>query len=274
MARLSLSAPEFAILSNLVEERVGLAYTLADKSIFESKLASRLEETGFESPLDYYYYLRYDDPDQAEFRALTQVLTVHETFFFRELAPLRVALEVLLKPQLDAGRRARVWCAACSTGEEPFSFAMLAASVGYLERMTIVASDLSPAALTRARAGKFGPRALRGHTPVWAKSYLQPHEGGYSVSPEIARAVDFRELNLLDPAQVASLGELDLVLCRNVLIYFREETARRVVSGLAARLIPGGTLLVGVSESLLRLSTELQCEEHAGAFVYRKAPPT
>jgi chemotaxis protein methyltransferase CheR len=272
MPRFSLSLPEFSILSTLVEERVGISYLLQDKPIFESKLAVRLEEKGYESPLDYYYYLRYDDPDGAEFRALTQVLTVHETFFFRELTPLRVAVEVLLKPQLLAGRRARVWCAACSTGEEPLSLAMLAASLGYLDRLEIIASDLSLAALERARAGKFGPRALRGKIPVWAEPHLRREAEGYSVSSEILSALHFRELNLLNPAQVASVGALDLVLCRNVLIYFREETARRVVAGLAARLKPGGALLVGVSESLLRLNTELQCEEHAGAFVYRKAP--
>lgn len=274
MPRLSLSPPEFSILSALVEERVGLAYALADKPIFESKLATRLEETGHESPLDYYYYLRYDDPDGAEFRALTQVLTVHETFFFRELPPLRVAIEHLLKPQFDAGRRVRVWCAACSTGEEPLSFAMLAASMGYLDRTEIIASDLSPAAVSRARAGLYGPRTVRGKIPAWATRYLDAHEGGYTVDPGISSAIDWREVNLLDPTQVQQLGTFDLVLCRNVLIYFREETAQRVVSKLAAQLNPGGTLLVGVSESLLRLNTELHCEEHAGAFVYRKAPPT
>jgi chemotaxis protein methyltransferase CheR len=272
MPRYGLSPPEFSILSGLVEERVGIAYALEDKSIFENKLATRLEETGHETPLDYYYFLRYDDPDGIEFRALTQVLTVHETFFFRELTPLRVAIERLLKPRLDAGGRARVWCAACSTGEEPLSLAMLAASLGCLDRIELIASDLSPAAVRRARAGKFGPRAIRGQVPVWARPYLRDAADGYAVSSEILSAVDFREGNLLDPVQVASLGMLDLVLCRNVLIYFREETARRVVARLAARIKPGGALLIGVSESLLRLNTELQCEEHAGAFVYRKAP--
>jgi chemotaxis protein methyltransferase CheR len=273
MPRLNLSPPEFSILSSLVEERVGLAYTLADKPIFESKLAVRLEETGYESPLDYYYYLRYDDPEGVEFRALTQVLTVHETFFFRELPPLRVAIEHLLEPRLQAGRKLRVWCAACSTGEEPISFAMLAASMGHLDRLEIVASDLSPAALNRARAGKFGSRSVRGKIPPWAQPYLHAHADGYSVSPEISSAIDWREVNLLDSGQLANQGQLDLILCRNVLIYFREETARRVVAELAARIKPGGALLVGVSESLLRLNTELQCEEHAGAFVYRKASP-
>jgi chemotaxis protein methyltransferase CheR len=270
--RLALSHPEFSIFTALVEERIGLSYSLADKPIFEGKLATRLEEAGYASALDYYYFLRYDDPDGSEFRALTQVLTVHETFFFREVEPLRVVIERLLKPEIDAGRRVRVWCAACSTGEEPLSFAMLAASLDCLDRMEIVASDLSPAALARARARRFGARSVRGKLPAWAEPYLSAKHDSYEIASELVERIDWRELNLLDRAQIAQLGEFDLVLCRNVLIYFRDETARRVVETLSERLRPGGTLLVGISESLLRLNTALQCEEQGRVFVYRKAP--
>lgn len=272
MSKFALSLPEFSIFTTLVEERVGLSYSLADKAIFESKLSARLAEAGYASALDYYYFLRYDDADGREFRELSQALTVHETFFFRELEPLRVALAALIKPHIDAGRRARIWCAACSTGEEPLSLAMLAASLDCLQGMEIVASDLSAAALRRARAGTFGLRALRGAIPPWAEPYLCRHENGYQVSSALIDRIEWRELNLLDGARIAELGELDLVLCRNVLIYFRDETARRVIQTLSERIVPGGALLVGVSESLLRFDTDLHCEEHGSVFFYRKAP--
>jgi chemotaxis protein methyltransferase CheR len=270
MSRLTLSPPEFSIFTALVEERVGISYSLADKPIFETKLAGRLEEAGYTSALDYYYFLRYDDEGGREFGALAQALTVHETFFFREIEPLRVAFERLLKPELDRGRRVRVWCAACSTGEEPLSFAMLAASLQCLERIEIVASDLSPAALRKAQSGCFGPRAVRGKLPAWAEPYLRTTSGGYEVARELVAQIDWRELNLLDTERIARLGELDLVLCRNVLIYFRDATASRVVAALSQRIRPGGALLVGVSESLLRFDTDLHCEEHGRVFVYRK----
>jgi chemotaxis protein methyltransferase CheR len=273
MNKFVLSLQEFSIFTSLIEERVGFSYSLADKPIFESKLGAHLEDAGYASALDYYYYLRYDDADGRAFRELSQALTVHETFFFRELEPLRVAIVRLLKPRIDAGERVRVWCAASSTGEEPLSFAMLAASLDCLERIEILASDLSPAALAKARAGTFGPRAVRGPFPVWAEAYLRSKEGGYEVSKELIASIDWRELNLLDRAAIERLGPIDLILCRNVLIYFRDEIARRVVETLAARLRPGGSLLVGVSESLLRLNTDLHCEEHGHVFVYRKVAP-
>lgn len=271
MSKSVLSLQEFSIFTALVEERIGLSYSLADKPIFESKLSAHLEEAGYASTLDYYYFLRYDDPDGRAFRALSQALTVHETFFFREIEPLRVAILRLLKPRIDTGQRVRVWCAASSTGEEPLSFAMLAASLDCLQRIEIVASDLSPAALAKARGGAFGPRAVRGKLPAWAEPSLRQTPGGYAAARELVERIDWRELNLLDRAAIEQLGVFDLIVCRNVLIYFRDETSRRVVETLSARLCPGGALLVGVSESLLRLNTDLRCEEHGHVFVYRKA---
>src|SRR5688572_26811613 len=107
--KLVLSAPEFSIFTALVEERAGLAYALADKAIFENKLWMRAQEAGFDSALDYYYSLRYDDPDGRELDALVQALVVHETFFFRELDALRACVTHVIKPLVEAGQRVRVW---------------------------------------------------------------------------------------------------------------------------------------------------------------------
>jgi chemotaxis protein methyltransferase CheR len=270
MKNQTLSPPEFSIFSTLVEERCGLAYRLADKAIFESKLWARALDAGFDSALDYYYFLRYDDPDGREWTALLHALLVHETYFFRELDGLRTAVEQVIKPRLEAGHAPRIWCSASSTGEEPLSLAMLLASTGLLSRVQIVATDLSHDALARARSGKFGPRAVRSACPVWARPFLSEQDGGFVVAPALLEAIAWRRLNLVDASAVNALPEQDLILCRNVLIYFRDETARKVVHSLKARLAPGGVLLVGVSESLLRLDTGLACEEHAGAFLYRK----
>jgi chemotaxis protein methyltransferase CheR len=199
-----------------------------------------------------------------------QALVVHETFFFRELPSLRVAVEHFVAPRCGAGRPIRIWCAACSTGEEPLSLAMLLASLGKLESVEIVASDVSERALSRAQAGTFGARSLRGLMPAWAEPYLTRSGDGFVVLPELIRKIDWRKINLNDAVQVKSVGVLDLVLCRNVLIYFADSAARRVVESMAALLRNDGALLVGVSESLLRLGTSLSCEEHGGAFVYQK----
>lgn len=273
MKSLTLSAPEFSIFSTLVEERAGLAYRLTDKPIFENKLWTRALEAGFDSALDYYYFLRYDDPEGREWKALLQALLVHETYFFRELDALRTAVEQVIKPRLALGRPVRVWCSACSTGEEPLSLAMLLADADLLSRVELLATDVSDEALARARAGKFSARALRYACPDWARGYLSNQDGGHAVAPALLNAISWRRLNLVDAGALEELPEQDLILCRNVLIYFRDETARKVVRSLKTRLAVGGALLVGVSESLLRLDTGLACEEHAGAFLYRKIEP-
>lgn len=261
----------FAILSGLIEERLGLFYPLADKPLLENKIAARTLELGFESPLDYYYYLRYDDPKGAELDSLTETLVVNETFFYREYDQLHVVLSKFVRPEIEAGARPRIWCAACSTGEEPCTIAMWLAERGLLDKVELIASDISGAALAVAHSGKYRPRSLR-QIPqgVEPSRWIASVDGALLVDPRIRAAIDWRKLNLMDAAAVSALGELDVILCRNLLIYFRDDVVRRIVGQLAARLKPGGVMLVGVSESLMRFGTELACEEHDGAFIYRK----
>jgi chemotaxis protein methyltransferase CheR len=271
MKEVSLSPSLFSILSSLVEEHVGLAYSLADKTIFENKVLARAADAGFESALDYYYFLRYDDASGGELQALVQALLVHETFFFRELGPVRIAVEQLIRPLVARGAKPRIWCAACSTGEEPLSLAMLLSQLGLLDKVELVATDLSAAALERAQNGTFSRRAVRHICPAELKPFLTATESGYKVPEELICAIEWRRLNLLVRADIEALGHFDLILCRNVLIYFRDETVNKVISSLAARLRPGGALLVGISESLMRYDSELMCEERDGTFLYRKA---
>src|SRR5262245_39642250 len=147
MDDLELTPPVFAILSALIEERIGLTYTLQDRELLASKVSARAAELGFGSLLDYYYYLRYDATSDTEFTALVNALVVNETFFFREFAALSVMVVELLAPRVRAGQTPRVWCAACSTGEEPISLAMLLEQHGLLGRVEIVATDISSNAL-------------------------------------------------------------------------------------------------------------------------------
>lgn len=268
---LKLSPQAFAILSALIEETAGLSYGLTDKEIFESKVCTRALEAGFESVLDYYYFLRYDAGARAELDALIEALVVHETFFFRELEPLRVMVEQFVLPLTARGMRPRIWCAASSTGEEPLTVAMLLSDAGVFDQVELIASDISASVLARARNGRYSPRTLRrGPIPAFAAPFMSATEQGVTVSAALRDAVRWRQLNLTNADQVRSVGTVDVILCRNVLIYFRDEVACRVVDGLTQQLRPGGALFVGVSESLMRFGTALACEEHGGAFVYRK----
>jgi chemotaxis protein methyltransferase CheR len=266
---LEMTPQLFAIFSSLVEEACGLHYGPGDRELFASKVAAQAVEAGFDSLLDYYYRIRYDDPDGAELRALVQVLLVHETYFFRELPPL-IVIAGLLADRVAAFGRARVWSAACSTGEEPLTLAMLLAERGILDRVDVLATDLSEQAIQRARENRHSRRSLRaGHPVELAQRYLDATRDGVAAVPAIKEAVRFGVLNLLDARAVARLGVFDAILCRNVLIYFRDEQIVRVVERLRSALAPAGVLAVGVSESLLRFGTTLACEERSGVYLYR-----
>lgn len=268
---LELSPPVFAILSALIEEKLGLHYSVAERDLLEDKVSTRALEAGFDSLLDYYYFLRYDPAAADELAALTDALVVGETYFFREHPPLRVLIDAFLAPWCKAGRRPRVWSAACATGEEPLTLAMMLADRGLADAVELVATDISGRALDRARAGLFGARSLRVNPePHLVERYLAATQQGYRADPALVASISWRQVNLVDAAAVAALGLFDAVLCRNVLIYFRDDTIRSVVERLSGALAPDGVLLVGVAESLLRFGTTLVGEEREGSFVYRK----
>jgi len=282
-----LARPLFLLFAALVEARAGLHYESADRPLFADKLAGRLEETDFENALDYYYFLRYDPNGNRELDALVDALVVNETYLFREVDALTAAVDHVVRPAVEARGRARIWSAGCATGDEPFTLAMMLADRALLEHVDLVATDISSRAIAKARSGRVSTRGVRSLLPVatpppppWAariaSRFLSLDERGATIDPAIVGAVQFRRESLLGPAAEAPVGPeipFDLILCRNVLIYFRDAVVLQVVDRLARRLRPGGKLVVGASESLLRFGTLLRCEERAGAFFYVKDDP-
>jgi chemotaxis protein methyltransferase CheR len=266
-----LSPQLLALFAGLVEDACGLHYGPRDRDILATKLLAHAADRGEDSLLDYYYRLRYDDPQGVERTRLVGALLVHETYFFRELAPLVQIVDGVLAERVSAGLRPRVWSAACSTGEEPLTLAMLLDQRGILDDVEILATDLSAEAIARARSGKHSRRALRdGHPTDLAARYLDTTAREVTVTPRIQAAVRFGTLNLLDDAAVSALDTFDVILCRNVLIYFCDEIVASVVDRLTRRLRPDGVIAVGISESLLRYSTVLACEERGRSFFYRR----
>lgn len=269
---LSLSPPVFAILSALIEERMGLHYDVHERDLLAERVSARALERGFESLLDYYYFLRYDAGAELELPLLAEALVVNETYFFRELTPLKVLVSDLVPRLLARGVRPRIWCAACASGEEPLTLAMLLDEAGLLDQVTLVASDISGRALAQARAGLYRRRSLRSLPPGVVGRWLEGDEDGMRVAPHIARAVSWRQINLVDECQPSEVESFELIICRNVLIYFRDQTIEKVIECLWQKLTPDGQLLVGASESLLRFKAAFACEEQQGAFFYRKQP--
>src|SRR5262245_28940498 len=154
-----------AILSALIEERSGIYFGIAETEILAGKITAHAVQQGFDSLLDYYYFLRYDDRDLAAMRALTDALIVTETYFFRELDQLELIAGDLIPLLLGAGKTPRILIAGGATGEEPLSLSMLLEARGLLDRVHIVATDLSSTMVERAQSGRFRRRALRAPPP-------------------------------------------------------------------------------------------------------------
>jgi chemotaxis protein methyltransferase CheR len=268
---LPLSPQVFVIVSRLIEETIGLHYDARDAALLAEKLSVRAAELELGSLLDYYYFLRYDEGGARELDALTDVLVVNETYFFREADQLRALVEGLIPSLLETRPAVRIWCAACSTGEEPFTLAMLLDERGLLGRTEIVATDISSRALAKAQSGSYGGRSLRALADADRKSHFtEDGPGTVRVREDLRSVIRFQRVNLFDFARVGALGTFDAILCRNALIYFRDETVLRLIERFARSLVPSGLLLIGASESLLRFGTAFDCEEHGGAFFYRK----
>ncbi|HXU65643.1 MAG TPA: CheR family methyltransferase, partial [Polyangia bacterium] len=242
---LPMSPQVFAILSALVAEHAGLHFDQDHASIFADKVAARAAGAGFDSLLDYYYFIRYDPGGRAELEALIEALVIGETYLFRELGPLEVAVSEFIMPALARGRRPRIWSSACATGEEPHTLAMVLADRGVLDDVDIVASDINRVSLARAQSGRYSARSVRGDVPAFGVPWLQVTDREITVSQRLTAAIDWRRVNLMDAAAVAELGTFDVILCRNVLIYFDEPVAGGVVGRLTERLRRGGALLVG-----------------------------
>jgi chemotaxis protein methyltransferase CheR len=263
----SLSAREFALFQELIHQRSGIHLTPAKQSLLVGRLASRLRELGLSS-LGAYYELVSSDEDELV-RMLDRVCT-NETHFFREPRQLEY-LEREVFPRWSAaaeeGKRSptlRVWSAACSTGEEPYTLAMM-----LLERfprssgwqIEIVATDLSTRVLSRAREGIW-PIAKASEIPQrYLKAYMTrgigSQEGKMGVGPELREIVHFSRVNLSE-TKLPIAGLFDLVLCRNVLIYFNAAGKRQVVERLLDFLEPGGYLLLGIAEGLAGSSIKLR----------------
>jgi chemotaxis protein methyltransferase CheR len=271
MSNLDLSPAVFSILSGLIEEKVGLHYGLLDRDVLQEKASARAVEAGFESLLDYYYYLRYDDLSNQELRELTENLVVNETYFFREWTAIQVLVDSVIAPMCARGEKVRVWSAACATGEEPLSLAMLLRERGILDQVEIVATDISGKALAKAREGRYGRRSVR-RVPdaTLLEKYIREEQDGFTVDRSLSDHIRWEARNLMDDAEIAALGKFDVVLCRNVLIYFSDSTVSEVLQRISRALEDGGILVVGVSESLLRYGGAFVGEERGGAFVYRK----
>jgi chemotaxis protein methyltransferase CheR len=269
---LGLSESSFVLLRDLIAQRTGVFFGNEKRMLMADKLADQLASLGLTSFLDYYFLLRYDADAERHWRDLVDRLVVPETYFWRQPDQIH-ALTNTLAPRHFASRPGtpiRIWSAACCTGEEPLSIAMAMAEAGLFERgpVEIVASDASEAMIARARRGVFGERSFRALAPDLRARYFRCETAGWRIDPALHGRVRFTTANLVDAADVRAHAGADVVFCRNVLIYFADETIAHVARLLAASMPNDAHLCLGASESLTRISSAFELVEVDGAFMY------
>jgi chemotaxis protein methyltransferase CheR len=251
---------DLSAIIRLVYERSGITLHPGKRQLVTARLQKRVREGGFVSFAAYLAHVQADGSGASMTRLLDSIATNH-THFFREARHFDFLAERV--PELLAGRRADVldgWCAACSTGEEPYTILMRLHEAGLGGKARLLASDISSRALATARAGVYPMAKVAGVPLPMLRSHFEKGLGDQAglarVAPALRRQVDFRALNLLE---IASLDrQFDFIFCRNVMIYFDKAIQQRVVTMLERHLTPGGYLFIAHSESLNRIAHHLE----------------
>ena len=259
----------FRNLRDYIYDRTGIFVPDSKKYFLENRLSHRILEkklSGFEE------YLRFlQSTANGELRGLYDAVTTNETYFFREPRQFDVLANHILPRILERNRGIKIWSAACSTGEEPYTIAAVLKETAPFAKAKIFASDISPAAIESARNGIYTSYSVRIIPPHYREKYFRSRGEIFELDEGIRKSVTFLNVNLIDETQVRAIRDVDVIFCRNVLIYFDDKSKRKAVSLMYDALAPDGVLLVGTSESLHNVTRALKPTVIDNVVIYRKA---
>jgi chemotaxis protein methyltransferase CheR len=269
---------EFRLIREFVAEEFGLLIDEARLPFFSSKLLPRLEELQLESFSDYYASLKFSPRGCREHQQLVSIITNNETYFFREDAQLQILAGHLLpelkeKKQHAGMKKIRVYSAGCSSGEEVYTLAMILLESGHFLwdwDIMVTGIDIDPVMIAKAREGVYCGRAFQTTPPQYLDRYFSKQGDCYRVKDSLRKVTNFVEGNLLRLDPFLRSDPADVIFCRNVFIYFSDETTRGIVESFAGLLEPEGYLFLGHSESLSRITSRFLPVRHPGAIIYRK----
>lgn len=256
MGNIALSDREFSQFRRLIYDVAGISMSEAKKPLVSGRLVKRIRQHGLNSYGDYFDLLM---KEKDELQAAVDLLTTNETYFFREPKHFEFLREVILSERRRENT-VRVWSAACSSGEEPYTIAMTLAEALGNRAWEVVASDISTRVLDKARSGHYLMKDAEGiPKPILMKHCLKgigPQKGTFLIDSPLRSRMRFLQINL--NKSLPDLGEFDVIFLRNVMIYFDLETKRQVVKRILPVLRPGGYFIVSHSESLNGISDALQ----------------
>jgi len=254
---MSVSAQDAAFVRELVRRRAAITIDVAKDYLISMRLGQAAADSGLTSISELVERARQGDKE-ANTRII-EAITTHETSFFRDLQPFETLTKVLLPKFAPAGAAVRpmnIWCGACSSGQEPYSIAMLLLEhfpALAAQAARIVATDLSAQVLAKAAAAQFSQLEInRGLPAAYMIKYFERHGLSWQIKPQVRRLVEFRQLNLIDPWVLSP--KPDIVFLRNVLIYFDLPTRRAILDRVRAAIAPGGALFLGAAETTLNVA--------------------
>jgi chemotaxis protein methyltransferase CheR len=273
-----MSAQDFLALRDFVYRRSGIYFRETKKYFLETRIGRRIIDLSLPSYGEYLKLLQ-GMRGTEELKFLFNEVTTNETSFWRN-PPQIEAFQKIVLPEVAAiaqkkGSRFRIWSAACSSGEEPYTLAMVCLEVKdtLLRGMSveIVATDISERVMDMAKLGQYGSYTLRNLTPPRVQThFVRKGDDVFEVRPELKAMVSYKNFNLVDYQAYASLGVFDVIFCRNVLIYFDDAVKSKVISGFGDRLYHGAYLMVGHSESIHQFASCFELVNFSMATGYKK----
>jgi len=275
-----ISEADFQKFAEFFHRKTGIHFEPAKRYFVDKRLVERIQATGADSFRAWFVALRFET-NGAEMQHLVNIMTVNETYFFRE----SYQFDCMINNMLDEvaarkrpGGRIRIWSIPSSTGEEPYSIAIYLlerwAKIEQYE-VEILSSDIDTQVLQAAQRGIYSPRSVAQLPKPYLKKYFTPcgkgdSEGEWRISRELVESVEFSRVNLTDPADTRRFRDIDIVFCRNLLIYFDDLSRRVAAEAMFDAMAPGGFICLGHSESMSRMSSLFTMRRFPDALVYQR----
>jgi chemotaxis protein methyltransferase CheR len=276
MATKPISQEDFLKFREFFYRKTGIQFEDSKRYFVDKRLIERIEETDSGNFRNYFITLRFETTGE-ELQLLTNLMTVNETYFFREEYQFKCLVNSIL-PEITAQKKndrpLRIWSMPSSSGEEAYSIAM------YLLEywpginqwdVEIISSDIDTRILAKARLGNYSERSIKNLPKILLNKYFRHNGDDYQICDDLRNAVEFTRVNLTKASDVRSYRDFDVIFCRNLLIYFDDLSRRQAADTFFDALNPGGFLCLGHSESMSRISSLYQVRKFSDSVVYQKS---
>jgi chemotaxis protein methyltransferase CheR len=275
MTASTVSQDDFLKFQEYFYRKTGIRFEDTKRYFVDKRLVERMGHTGSANFREYFSKLRFE-ADGTELQALVNLMTVNETYFFREDYQFDCLVNSIL-PEIVARKKnrspIRIWALPSSSGEEAYTIAMC-----LIERwpgidshdVEIISSDIDTNILTQARAGLYSARSTMHVPESYLRKYFKKTAAGFQIDDTLRNAVEFTRVNLQDPADVKPYRNFDVIFCRNLLIYFDDVSRKQAAETFYDALQPGGFILLGHSESMSRISSLFRVRKFEDAIVYQR----